>query len=101
MADPAEIVSAEAVRSGDVWRVTVTLRHPDTGWDHYADGWEVLGPDGERLGYRELLHPHVEEQPSTRSLGGVPIPPGVERVSIRARDSLGEWSPEAHIVIDR
>jgi hypothetical protein len=30
----------------------------------------VRAPDGTRLGIRDHLHPHVEEQPFTRSLAG-------------------------------
>lgn len=71
---------------------SVTLSHPDTGWDHYADGWEVLDADGNSLGIRELLHPHVTEQPFTRSLSGVQIPEGVEVVYIRARCNVDGWS---------
>ena len=44
--------------------------HPDTGWDDYADGWRVLDMDGNELGMRVLHHPHVDEQPFTRSLSG-------------------------------
>jgi hypothetical protein len=66
----------------------VTVKHDDEGWDHYADRWEVLGPDGEVLGTRVLYHPHVGEQPFTRSLGGVEVPEGVEKVVVRARDSV-------------
>lgn len=74
--------------------VSVTLSHPDTGWDDYADGWEVLDADGNRLGFRELLHPHVNEQPFTRSLSGVVIPEDATVVYIRARDNVGGWSDE-------
>jgi hypothetical protein len=86
-----EIVAAEAVRGGEGWRVSVTLRHPDTGWDHYADGWQVLAPDGTVLGTRVLHHSHVEEQPFTRSLSGVAVPEGVRRLRIRARCSRDGW----------
>jgi len=65
--------------------VSVTLSHPDTGWDHYADGWEVLTPDGTSLGLRILAHPHVAEQPFTRSLGDVKVPAGVRELHIRTR----------------
>lgn len=65
----------------------VTVSHADEGWSHYADGWEVIGPDGEVLGKRELMHPHVEEQPFTRSLGGVRISDGIGVVTIRAHDN--------------
>lgn len=73
-------------------RFSVTLSHPDTGWDHYADGWEVLDADGNSLGLRELLHPHVAEQPFTRSLSGVQIPEGTTSVYVRARCNVDGWS---------
>ncbi len=88
-AGEADVVDARARRTADgSWRFEVTVRHADTGWEHYADEWEVLAPDGTLLGERVLLHPHVEEQPFTRALSGVEIPPGVNRVRIRAHDSV-------------
>ena len=87
-AGEADVVAAEAVRTGGAWRFDVTVRHADEGWDHYADAWEVVGPDGTVYGVRELLHPHVDEQPFTRSLSGVAIPGDVETVTVRARDSV-------------
>ena len=89
MAGEADVVDAKAARGADgSYRFDVTVRHADTGWDHYADRWEVLAPDGAVLGTRTLLHPHVEEQPFTRSLSGVRIPEGVTEVTIRAHDSV-------------
>ena len=75
------------------WRFDVTVRHADEGWDHYADKWEVLTPEGEVLGERVLLHPHEHEQPFTRSLGGVTIPPGPHEVQVRAHDSVHGLGP--------
>ncbi|MHA3915381.1 hypothetical protein [Halovulum sp. GXIMD14793] len=88
LAGAPEIVNAAAQKVGDNWRFDVTVRHADTGWDHYADGWTVYAPDGTELGYRKLLHPHESEQPFTRSLGGVRIPNGVTQVKIRAHDNV-------------
>ncbi len=89
MAGEVDVVDAEARPAGNgTWRFSATLRHADTGWDHYADRWEVVAPDGTVLGVRELAHPHVNEQPFTRSLSGVRIPQGVKRVTVRARDSV-------------
>ncbi|MEO0912341.1 MAG: hypothetical protein AAFY59_05040 [Pseudomonadota bacterium] len=88
LAGEAEVVDATASRSGDTWRFSVTIAHGDTGWDHYANGWAVLLEDGTELGYRVLAHPHVNEQPFTRSLGGVAVPEGVTEVFIRADDSV-------------
>lgn len=90
-ADPPDVVAAEAVLQGAGWTFAVTLAHPDTGWDHYASGWEVLDPGGARLGYRELTHPHVDEQPFTRALTGVAIPEGLTHVLIRPRCNLDGW----------
>ncbi len=90
-AGQADVVAVEAHKASDgAWRFDVTVRHDDSGWEHYADRWEVLGPDGAVLGTRVLLHPHVGEQPFTRSLGGVAIPAEVRRVRLRARDSVHE-----------
>lgn len=93
-ADDVQIVAVESRKSGDgTWRFSVTLRHGDTGWDHYADLWQVETPDGTVLGERVLAHPHVNEQPFTRSLGGVKIPVGLAEVVIRARDSVHGFGP--------
>lgn len=81
----AKVVGVKASPNGDgSFDFHVTVRHADTGWDHYADRWDVLGPDGKVLGTRVLYHPHVNEQPFTRSLNGVKIPAGVTAVSVRA-----------------
>lgn len=90
-ADDAIIEAAEARASGDTWNFSVTLRHGDTGWDDYADGWRVVAEDGTELGMRVLFHPHVEEQPFTRSLGGVTIPEGTDTVFIEARTNVDGW----------
>lgn len=87
VAGEADVVSVKAVKATDGgYRFDVTLRHADTGWTHYADKWEVLGSDGTVLGTRVLLHPHVDEQPFTRSLSGVRLPEGITRVRVRAHD---------------
>ncbi len=31
------------------WTFEVTVQHEDTGWEHCADRWEVLTPEGEVL----------------------------------------------------
>ncbi|MEM9784511.1 MAG: hypothetical protein AAF899_18800 [Pseudomonadota bacterium] len=91
VAGPADVVAAEARFVGGSWTFSATVAHGDTGWDHYADAWRVVGLDGTVYGVRELLHPHVNEQPFTRSLSGVAIPEGVEAVRIEARDSVHGW----------
>ncbi|MHA6346759.1 hypothetical protein [Roseivivax sp. CAU 1761] len=93
-ADPAHILALEAERTGMGWRISVTLEHPDTGWGHYADAWRIETPDGRILGLRELLHPHVEEQPFTRSLTSVIVPDGTGELHVRAHCKIDGWSAE-------
>ncbi len=88
------VLAVKATQSGDLWRFDVTLQHADTGWDHYADGWGVYTPDGVKLGYRVLAHPHVNEQPFTRSLGSVAIPAGITQVIIRPHDLVHGDGPD-------
>jgi len=74
----ANVVAVDVTRErAGTYRFDVTVRHADEGWKHYADRWDVLAPDGTVLGTRVLLHPHVNEQPFTRSLSGVTIPDGI------------------------
>ncbi|MDH4093905.1 MAG: hypothetical protein OEV81_03880 [Betaproteobacteria bacterium] len=86
LAGEADVVDVKVRRSSaGTYDFDITVRSVDKGWDHYADAFEVLGPDGKVLGRRILLHPHETEQPFTRDLYGVRIPAGVTRVTVRAR----------------
>jgi hypothetical protein len=98
MADGPRIIGATAEKTGMGWRISVTLEHGDSGWDHYADGWEVLDKAGNRLGLRKLMHPHVDEQPFTRSLVSVMVPDGERQVVIRARCSQAGWASEDYML---
>lgn len=84
----ADVVDVEIEATGDTFRISTTVRSADTGWEKYADAWEVRAPSGEVLGERVLAHPHVEEQPFTRSLSDVTIPPDVTQIEVAARDSV-------------
>lgn len=103
LAGEADVIDAQISRAADgSYRFDVTLRHADEGWDHYADAWDVVAPDGTVLGTRTLLHPHVEEQPFTRSLSGVEIPDGISEVHIRAHDSVhGYGGAELTLAVPR
>ena len=90
LADPP-VVEAVTLGTGSI---SVTISHPDSGRDHYADLWRVFAPDGSRLAERVLVHPHVDEQPFTRSLRGVMIPDGVRKVIVRVSCTQDGWYSE-------
>jgi hypothetical protein len=95
-ADVADVViTADAPGT---YRLEVTVRSPDTGWEKYADAWEVRAPDGSVLGTRVLAHPHVDEQPFTRSLSGVAVPEGMAEVEVAARDLVEGFCGETMTV---
>jgi Tol biopolymer transport system component len=92
--------------SNGIWRFDVTVHHPDTGWEDYANGWNVVLPDGTVLKSspddpftRLLLHPHETEQPFTRSQSGLRIPEDVTTVTVRAHDLVDGWGGR-EIIID-
>jgi len=85
-------VRAESQANG-LYAFSVTVFHHDEGWTHYADSWDVLTLDGQVLATRTLFHPHVDENPFTRSLSNVQVPIGAREVLIRAHcstDGYGE-----------
>lgn len=86
-----EKVETTAIDAGG-WRFDVTVSHPDTGWDHYADGWAIVDSEGREIGMRVLAHPHETEQPFTRSLTvSSPLP---QTVYIKARCSVDGWAEQ-------
>ena len=97
-ADSPVINNVHVTKIGGLWSFDVTITHGDTGWDDYADGWRVLDGQGKELGLRTLAHPHVNEQPFTRSLSRITIPAGLTEVGIQARDSVGGWSSDVKLV---
>jgi hypothetical protein len=91
-AEAPKVVKVEAHATGMGWDFAVTLKHPDSGWDHYADGWEIVTDQGIILGTRILHHPHVAEQPFTRSLHNVMLPDGTRQVFVRVKCSADGWN---------
>lgn len=104
----ADVLFVRAVKDSkpNSWTFHVTVSHPDTGWEDYADGWDVVLPDGlvikpdpDDAFTRLLLHPHEAEQPFTRSQSGILIPDGVTKVQVRAHDLVDGFGGE-QITVD-
>jgi hypothetical protein len=88
LAGQVDVLRVEIRPAGEPGRfdLAVTLRHADSGWDHYANRWEVLGPEGQVIATRVLAHPHVHEQPFTRGLSAVRIPGEFSWIRVRGHD---------------
>lgn len=91
-AGEADVIKVEVkMKDNNIYNFDVTVSHQDEGWDHYADKWDIISPDGTVLSTRTLHHPHVNEQPFTRSLSAVKVPEEVDDVTVRAHDSVHEY----------
>jgi len=98
LAGKADVLAAKAIKTGDSWQVSATIKHGDEGWKHYANSFQVLTMDGKVLGTRVLFHPHVDEQPFTRSLSGVKIPAEINKIRVRAGDLVHGFGGKETII---
>ncbi|MBC8454845.1 MAG: hypothetical protein H8D71_01420 [Deltaproteobacteria bacterium] len=95
----ADVTSVFARQEKDgKWTFHVSVEHPDVNWNDFADGWAVVLPDGVTLQpdpfqqfTKHFRHPHVDEQPFTRTQKGIEIPDGVDTVIVRAHDKKDGW----------
>jgi len=95
----AQVTDVLATQKADGnWCIATSVRHNDQGWDHYADGWEVLDLQGNKIGSRKLHHPHVNEQPFTRSQCDIKVPSGVTKVIVRAKCNKHGFGGKALVV---
>lgn len=88
--DCAHVTGVSVTESSPgIYTFATTISSNETGWDKYADEWRIVDTDTMTiLGVRELAHPHVTEQPFTRSLTGVSVPPTVQTITVEAQDSV-------------
>ncbi len=92
LAGEADVTEVAVEKTGDtLYDFNVTVLHQDSGWKHYANKWEILDSHGKVLATRTLYHPHVNEQPFTRTLADVVIPKNIKSVTVRAFDSVHEY----------
>ena len=91
-AGEADVVEVQVTKAGNsTYNFDVTVIHTDTGWEHYANKWDIVDENMNILGTRILHHPHVNEQPFKRSLLGVNLPKSIKEVTVRAHDSVHEY----------
>jgi len=92
----ANVVGVDVESTDEGYRFDVTLYHDDDGEDGYANWWQVETLGGERLGRRELAHPHGTER-FTRS-ATIEIPDGTSRVVVRGHDRTHGYGGQAMLV---
>jgi hypothetical protein len=98
-AGEADVLTADVnCNSESICSFSVSVRHDDKGWEHYANRWEILDTDGNVIGVRELAHPHDNEQPFTRSLSNVKVTGDITEVVIRAHDSVHQYGGKELVV---
>ena len=90
-ANEVTIEDVKVTKEDDTYRFSVRILHQDSGWEHYVNRYEVLDSDENILATRVLVHPHINEQPFTRSLTAV-ITKNVDVVYVRANDSVDGYS---------
>jgi hypothetical protein len=92
----AWLLAVAVERKSDGHRFDVTLVHDDDGEDGYANWWQVETLDGERLGRRNLAHPHGTRE-FTRS-ATVSVPDGTTCVVVRGHDETHGYGGRAMLV---
>lgn len=94
-----DVVSVQVRRRSDGrYDFDVTVSSPYDTPQRYADGFRATGADGQVFGERKLLHDHAGEQPFTRDLHGVRVPPGVRQVRVQARDQVHGYGGRSVVV---
>lgn len=94
----AHVLGAEFRRSSvGTYTVSTVVRHNDTGWDNYADAFEIKGAMVTN-GLRVLMHPHENEQPFTRSQSSVKAS---GEVWVEAKDNVeGSGGSKIHVDLE-
>lgn len=99
LANEASILKAKvSCNNQNTCSFDVTVKHNDTGWEHYVNAYEILSEERVLIAKRVLHHPHVNEQPFTRSISNVKVPKESKFVIIRAHDSVHKFGGKELIV---
>jgi len=87
-----DVVSVKVTsRSASLFDFDVTVSSPYDTPERYADAIRVVAKPNVVLGERILFHDHADEQPFTRDVYGVKIPPGIRAVVVQARDKANGY----------
>lgn len=94
-----DVVDVQVMPSGENrFDFDVTVSSPYDSAKRYADAFRVMSEEGRVFGVRELLHNHANEQPFTRRLSDVDIPPEIDEVTLQARDQEHGYGGETRTI---
>ena len=108
VAGDADVTSVFARQDEDsTWTFHVTVEHKDVSWEDYANGWDLVLPDGASVKTdkfsdftKPIRQPHVnEKRPNLRTQRGIVLPEGTETVTVRVHDKKGGWGGK-EVVVD-
>jgi len=80
-----------------ICKFTVTLKHHDTSWKHYANKFDII-INNKVIATRILYHPHINEQPFTRFISNVKIPTNTKYITIRGHDLVHKYGGKEFIL---
>ena len=92
-----DVINATASCQDNNCYITATLKHNDTSWKHYANKFDII-VDNIIIATRILHHPHIHEQPFTRSISNVKIPNNTKTITIKAHDLIHKYGGKEFII---
>ena len=96
-ASKAEIKNVTVSKSSNnLYTFNVTILHNDTGWNHYINKWTIVDSNDNIIATRILHHPHVNEQPFTRSKSNVLIDGTSKEYFIKIYENIKKNSIEKY-----
>jgi len=98
-ANEPKVINVKVDRTNNSYNFHVTIKHNDLSNEHYVNRWEIVDEKGNILAIRILFHPHIKEQPFTRSLYKIDLPSNMKKVYIRAHDIVHGYSKKYEVIL--
>lgn len=95
----AHVRFVKAIQEADgTWTFEVTIEHPDKSPEDYADGWDIITPEGVVIKAKiedpftyPIAMAHVSSKTSVTTQTGIIFPADVTQIFVRAHDKKMGW----------
>jgi len=94
----ANVTGVAVSRDGDGYTFDVALYHDDDGEAGYANWWQVETLAGDRIGRRDLAHPHGTREFTRSNFDPFAVPGGTTCVVARGHDETHGYGGQAALV---